>query len=203
MSVKDILTHIRASFLAPPPPALDDLRPLIDVYISDAGTASDPAKSTELDDGLLDIYSDAVDHSDVSHIGAFVGVLYALRMVLSSAAIISWFDSLLRRALREPRLAPDAVVQAKELVLMPLYDDKEAKAQLLRRRLVQLYVLDAPKENDNAVEQMTQEADERAKMAVWKNNLEDLLVSDGFTRPKVSRIETAEAAHTQGCVGTI
>jgi hypothetical protein len=185
MSVKDILTHIRASFVAPPPPPLAELRPLIDVYISDT-SATEPAKSTELDDGLLDIYSDAVDHSDVSHIAAFVGVLYALRMVLSSAAIISWFDSLLRRALREPRLAPEAVAQAKELVLMPLYDDAEAKAQLLRRRLVQLYVLDAPKENDNAVEQMTQEADERAKMAVWKNNLEDLLVSDGFTRPKVS-----------------
>ncbi|CEL57354.1 Tuberous sclerosis 1 protein homolog OS=Schizosaccharomyces pombe (strain 972 / ATCC 24843) GN=tsc1 PE=1 SV=1 [Rhizoctonia solani AG-1 IB] len=31
---------------------------------------------------------------------------------------------------------------------------------------------------------MTQNADERAQMAVWKSNLEDLLVSDGLTRPK-------------------
>ncbi|KAG8752273.1 hypothetical protein FRC12_012047, partial [Ceratobasidium sp. 428] len=141
---------------------------------------------TELDNGLLDIYGDAVNHSDVSHIGAFVGVLYALRMVLSSAAIISWFDSLLRRALREPNLAPGAIAQAKELVLMPLYDEGEVKAGLLRRRLVQLYVLEAPLESDNTVEQMEQEANERTKMIVWKNNLEDLLVSDGLTRPKVS-----------------
>ncbi|KAG9125908.1 hypothetical protein FRC07_005675 [Ceratobasidium sp. 392] len=184
MSVKDILVHIRASFLAPPPPSLSDLLPLIDVYISDTANANDDARATELDNGLLDIYSDAVNHSDVSHIGAFVGVLYALRMVLSSAAIISWFDSLLRRALREPKLAPGAIAQAKELVLMPLYDDGEVKAELLRRRLVQLYVLEAPLESDNTVEQMEQEADERAKMVVWKNNLEDLLVSDGLTRPK-------------------
>ncbi|KDN33553.1 hypothetical protein RSAG8_13349, partial [Rhizoctonia solani AG-8 WAC10335] len=125
-----------------------------------------------------------VDHSDVSHLAAFVRVLYAFRMILSSASIISWFDSLLRRALREPRLDVEAVKQAKELVLMPLYDESESKAQLLRRRLVQLYVLDAPKENDSAVETMAQNADERAKMAVWKSNLEDLLVSDGVTRPK-------------------
>ncbi|KAG8686894.1 hypothetical protein FRC08_012275 [Ceratobasidium sp. 394] len=184
MSVKDILVHIRASFLAPPPPLLSDLLPLIDVYISDTAHSNDDARATELDNGLLDIYGDAVNHSDVSHIGAFVGVLYALRMVLSSAAIISWFDSLLRRALREPKLASGAIAQAKELVLMPLYDDGEAKAELLRRRLVQLYVLEAPLESHNTVEQMEQEADERARMVVWKNNLEDLLVSDGLTRPK-------------------
>ncbi|QRV76227.1 Tuberous sclerosis 1 protein [Ceratobasidium sp. AG-Ba] len=184
MSVKDILVHIRASFLAPPPPSLSDLLPLIDVYISDTANSSDDTRATELDNGLLDVYSDAVNHSDVSHIAAFVGVLYALRMVLSSAAIISWFDSLLRRALREPRLAPGAVAQAKELVLMPLYDDGEVKAELLRRRLVQLYVQEAPLVKDNTVEQMEQEADERARMTVWKNNLEDLLVSDGLTRPK-------------------
>ncbi|KAJ1311827.1 hypothetical protein OPQ81_010288 [Rhizoctonia solani] len=178
-TTKDILLHIRATFIAPPPPQLTDLLPLIDVYISETGQLE-----PELDNGLLDIYSQAVDHSDVSHIGAFVGVLYAFRMVLSSASIISWFDSLLRRALREPKLDVGAVRQAKELVLMPLYDESETKAQLLRRRLVQLYVLDAPKENDSAVETMTQNADERAKMAVWKSNLEDLLVSDGFTRPK-------------------
>ncbi|KAG9103706.1 hypothetical protein FRC06_008700 [Ceratobasidium sp. 370] len=190
MSVKDILVHIRASFLAPPPPLLSDLLPLIDVYISDTANSNDDAKATELDNGLLDVYGDAVNHSDVSHIGAFVGVLYALRMVLSSAAIISWFDSLLRRALREPKLTPGVIAQAKELVLMPLYDDGEAKAELLRRRLVQLYVLEAPLESDNTVEEMEQEADERARMAVWKNNLEDLLVSDGLTRPKVDQSAT-------------
>lgn len=188
MSVKEILDHIRALFLAPPPPSLSHLLPLVEVYISDTPDPSDDAKTTELNNGLLDIYGETVDHSDVSHIAAFVGVLYALRMVLSSAAIISWFDSLLRRALREPRLAPEAVAQTKELVLMPLYDDGETKAQLLRRRLVQLYVLDAPRENDNAVEQMEQQADERAMMSVWKSNLEDLLVSDGLTRPKVSSL---------------
>ncbi|CUA74213.1 Tuberous sclerosis 1 protein homolog [Schizosaccharomyces pombe 972h-] [Rhizoctonia solani] len=179
MPTKDILLHIQAAFLAPPPPQLTDLFPLIEAYISET-----PQLEPELDHGLLDIYSQAVDHSDVSHLGAFVGVLYAFRMLLSSVSIISWFDSLLRRALREPRLDVEAVKQAKELVLMPLYDESESKAQLLRRRLVQLYVLDAPKENESAVETMAQNADERAKMAVWKANLEDLLVSDGFTRPK-------------------
>ncbi|KAL5641632.1 hypothetical protein ACGC1H_001939 [Rhizoctonia solani] len=178
-ATKEILLHIQATFLAPPPPQLTDLLPLIESYISETARLE-----AELDHGLLDIYSQAVDHSDVSHLGAFVGVLYAFRMLLSSVSIISWFDSLLRRALREPRLDVEAVKQAKELVLMPLYDESESKAQLLRRRLVQLYVLDAPKENDSAVETMAQNADERAKMAVWKSNLEDLLVSDGFTRPK-------------------
>ncbi|CAE6505073.1 unnamed protein product [Rhizoctonia solani] len=178
-TTKDILLQIQSKFLTPPPPQLTDIFPLIDVYISETGQLE-----PELDHGLLDIYSQAVDHSDVSHMGAFVGILYAFRMVLSSASIISWFDSLLRRALREPKLDVEAVKQAKELVLMPLYDESESKAQLLRRRLVQLYVLDAPKENDSAVETMTQNADERAKMAVWKSNLEDLLVSDGYTRPK-------------------
>ncbi|GAB1519461.1 hypothetical protein RhiTH_002529 [Rhizoctonia solani] len=178
-TTKDILTHIRSTFNTHSPPQLTDLRPLIDVYISETAHLE-----PELDNGLLDIYSQAIDHSDVSHIATFIGVLYAFRMVLSSASIISWFDSLLRRALREPRLDLEAVKQAKDLVLMPLYDESETKAQLLRRRLVQLYVLDAPRENDSAVETMTQSADERAKMAVWKTNLEDLLVSDGFTRPK-------------------
>ncbi|KAF8742024.1 Tuberous sclerosis 1, partial [Rhizoctonia solani] len=178
-TTKDILTHIRSTFNTHSPPQLTDLRPLIDVYISETAHLE-----PELDNGLLDIYSQAIDHSDVSHIAAFIGVLYAFRMVLSSASIISWFDSLLRRALREPRLDLEAVKQAKDLVLMPLYDESETKAQLLRRRLVQLYVLDAPRENDSAVETMTQSADERAKMAVWETNLEDLLVSDGFTRPK-------------------
>lgn len=188
MSLKELLDHIRALFLAPPPPSLNNLLPLIEVYVSDTPYPCDDAKTTELNNGLLDVYGDTVDHSDVSHIAAYVGILYALRMTLSSAAIISWFDSLLRRALKEPKLAPGAVAQAKELVLMPLYDERESKAQLLRRRLVQLYVLDAPRENDNAVEQMEQEADERAKMTVWKNNLEDLLVSDGFARPKVGLV---------------
>ncbi|KEP48690.1 hamartin protein [Rhizoctonia solani 123E] len=178
-ATKDILLHIQATFLAPPPPQLTDLLPLIEAYVSETAQLE-----AELDHGLLDIYSQAVDHSDVSHLGAFVGVLYAFRMLLSSVSIISWFDSLLRRALREPKLDVEAVKQAKELVLMPLYDESESKAQLLRRRLVQLYVLDAPKENDSAVETMAQNADERAKMAVWKSNLEDLLVSDGFTRPR-------------------
>ncbi|CAE6436938.1 unnamed protein product [Rhizoctonia solani] len=177
-TTKDILQHIQATFLAPPPPHLTDLLPLIDSYISETAQLE-----PELDHGLLDMYSQ-VDHSDISHLAAFVQVLYAFRMILSSASIISWFDSLLRRALREPRLDVEAVKQAKELVLMPLYDESESKAQLLRRRLVQLYVLDAPKENDSAVETMAQNADERAKMAVWKSNLEDLLVSDGVTRPK-------------------
>ena len=186
MSVKELLDHIRALFLVPPPPSLAQLLPLVEVYISDTHDPSNDAKTTELNNGLLDIYGEIVDHADVTHIGAFVGVLYALRMVLSSDAIISWFDSLLRRALREPRLAPEAVAQTKDLVLMPLYDDGESKAQLLRRRLVQLYVLDAPRENDNAVEKMQQQADERAMMAAWKSNLEDLLVLDGFARPKVS-----------------
>ncbi|KAH7345369.1 Hamartin protein-domain-containing protein [Rhizoctonia solani] len=178
-TTKDILLNIQGKFLTDEPPQLTDIFPLIDVYISETGQLE-----PELDHGLLDIYSQAVNHSDVLHIGAFVAILYAFRMVLSSASIISWFDSLLRRALREPKLDVEAVKQAKELVLMPLYDESESKAQLLRRRLVQLYVLDAPKENDSAVETMTQNADERAQMAVWKSNLEDLLVSDGFTRPK-------------------
>ncbi|KAF8760750.1 Tuberous sclerosis 1 [Rhizoctonia solani] len=105
-------------------------------------------------------------------------------MVLSSASIISWFDSLLRRALREPRLDLEAVKQAKDLVLMPLYDESETKAQLLRVAWVQLYVLDAPRENDSAVETMTQSADERAKMAVVENQLGGSLGFRWVHRPK-------------------
>ncbi|CEL57355.1 hypothetical protein RSOLAG1IB_02094 [Rhizoctonia solani AG-1 IB] len=119
-TTKDILTHIRATFTAPSPPQLTDLRPLIDVYISENARLE-----PELENGLSDLYYQDIDHSNVSHIGAFVGVLYAFRMVLSSASIISWFDSLLRRALREPKLDLETVKQAKELVLMPLYDESE------------------------------------------------------------------------------
>lgn len=142
----------------------------------------------ELEQELQDIHVDIVDHSSLFQTEVFLALLYHLIPVLPSISIItSWFDLVLRPALREPRLPYTAVNHAKELILSALRKDDDDKVGEFRRRLMDFYLLDAHNEGSGQDILEWAELDERQreKRACWKLNLEEILLTFGAERPQV------------------
>ncbi|KAF9566237.1 hypothetical protein CPC08DRAFT_703975 [Agrocybe pediades] len=174
---------------APDALPLNDLLSLVDDFVLEC-TASDDAdvQIYQLEEDLQSIYQEVVDYSG-TQTEIFLAVLYHLAPILPSTSVISWFDLVLRPALRDPKLPTQAVSHAKELIITALQKTNEVYVDKIgdfRKRLVELYLLDAFNEgsNDDALEWADLSEEERAKRTHWKHNLEDILVKFGNERPE-------------------
>lgn len=177
-------------------PSLQRLVDTIDISASEWTTPSSPqAKSLLL--LLEDLYHQVLDHAVFHQVQVFLTVLYHLRIVIPVASIIStWFDLVLRPALREPKLSTSTVRFAKELVLLGLvtFDEENTnKTKDFRRRLLDLYLLDAHSESlgEDALEWGELDKVSRDKRECWKSNLEDVLITFGLKCPKVGTRQIA------------
>lgn len=145
---------------------------------------------SRLHEELQIVYDDAVDHTSLGHVEVFLAVLYHLRSLLPSTSIIStWFDLVLRPALREPRLPTVSVMHAKQLIIFAAENEGSThpeKVHEFRRRLMD-HLLDAYNEGsgDDILEWTRLDQSQRDKRHLWKNNLEDVIVKFGLNCPVV------------------
>ncbi|KZT67760.1 hypothetical protein DAEQUDRAFT_728762 [Daedalea quercina L-15889] len=180
-------------------PSLEDLLKQADSFVQ--GLQSSPnrvATVAALEDELQAIYDSIIDYASLTQAEPFLGVLYRLRTILPPSSLIStWFELALRPALREPRLSTPCVEYAKGLTVAALdvnyYADESEeerekqreKVSGFRRRLMELYLLDALNESsgDDVLEWATLGAEQRERKSCWKANLEDVLIRVGLERP--------------------
>ena len=194
---------------SPDAPALSSFLETVDALVAECLHAQNSAGLLEqLEEDLQSVYHDVIDHSESSHSRIFLSVLYRLRSILPPVSIIStWFDLVLRPAIREPKLPPEAVAHAKELIVSALSPvkrvrdavsdepDKEKRREKIkefRRRLMDLYLLDAYNESSGEEVLEWAELDDAQKevKACWKANLEDVLVKIGLQRPQVGLVSS-------------
>ncbi|KAI0310892.1 hypothetical protein OF83DRAFT_1226103 [Amylostereum chailletii] len=170
-----------------PPP---EVYSLVDAFVLDCSASPEPEVLLyNLEEELQAIHGDAVDHDSCQQTEIFLTVLYHLIPILPSSSLIStWFDLVLRPALRDPKLPSAPLAYAKDLVLTALeqadnnYPDKQGE---FRRRILDLYLLDAYNEGaDDVVEWAELPEDQREKRALWKSNLEDVLMRFGLDQPE-------------------
>lgn len=207
MSASDFTRQLRLLLeSSPDAPSLPTLLEQVDAFVLHC--SSSPEADTliaQLEDDLQQIHHDIIDHAVFSQTEIFLLVLFHLRPLLPPSSLIStWFELVLRPALREPKLSTSAVNHAKELILSALdpipsavdtseeheWDRKREKVGNFRRRLMDLYLLDAYNESsgDDVLELAELDDVQREKKACWKSNLEDVLVRVGLHRPQVSAI---------------
>ncbi|KZT26270.1 hypothetical protein NEOLEDRAFT_1132306 [Neolentinus lepideus HHB14362 ss-1] len=192
MSLHDLARHLRQLLDdASDVQATSQLSPFVEALVVEHATSPEPdTLRTRLDDELLTIHRDAVDHTSPRHMEIFLTVLQELRAVLSPCSLIStWFDIILRPALRDPKL-PDATVnRAKDLIISALRrrsDDYFDKIVEFRRRLLDLYLLDAHNEGsgEDVLEWAALDQEQRGKRACWKENLENTLAKYSLEQPE-------------------
>lgn len=147
----------------------------------------DLAVLDELRDDLESMYQDLVDHSSTTKVERFICILHAFLPIFRPIYVVThWWDLVLRAALRNPRLSAKAVQQAKDVTLHGLVLES-SKVTEFRKRIIQLFLLDAYDENSgcDALEQATMSAEERQIQQFWKQNLGDLLEHLSIKRPEV------------------
>jgi hypothetical protein len=168
-----------------------DVYALIDNFVTDINTSEEPESSIGNLENELQVIRNTLDLSECARTEALLSVLRHLEPVLSSTSLIStWFDLVLRPALREPNLSHKAITQAKDLVIVALEkpDNKHPEIQgEFRRRILDLYLLDAPNEAsaDDVLEWADLPREQRDQRRIWKENLEDILVGFGMDQPEV------------------
>ncbi|KAI0703639.1 Hamartin protein-domain-containing protein [Cytidiella melzeri] len=172
-------------------PSLPPFLEAVDTLVADCCVSQDSASVlAQLEEDLQTIYDEVIDHSVSLQIRIFLSVLYHLRPILPPVSLIStWFDLVLRPALREPKLPVDAVTHAKELIvsaLNPAKQQRKEKVREFRRRLMDLYLLDAYNESsgDDVLEWAELDDAQKERKACWKANLEDVLVRVGLQQPQ-------------------
>jgi hypothetical protein len=164
---------------------------LVDTFVTDLNASDDPESPICNLENELQVIRDTLDLSECTQTEALLSVLRRLEPVLSSTSLIStWFDLVLRPALREPNLSHKAITQAKDLVIVALEkpDNRHPEIQgEFRRRVLDLYLLDAS--NEASPEDVLEWADlpreQRDQRKIWKENLEDILVGFGMNQPEV------------------
>lgn len=123
----------------------------------------------------------------------FLAILHLLVSEIPPSSLLSWFDLLLRPALKDTRLPAQSVVHARELVLAILFPvnlnrpTDPDNARDFRRRLFDLYLLDAFNETSeyDALEWAELDEDEQQKSNCWKSNLQHILLHFGSLDPLV------------------
>lgn len=180
----------------PDAPPLDELLILIDDFVLECSSSSEPEVLLfHFEEDLQKVHHDSIDHSSLFHTEVFLAVLYHLGPILPPTSVISWFDIVLRPALREPKLPTPAVNHAKELIISALQRTGETclkKIGEFRCRLFDLYLLDAFNEGsgNDVLEWAELDEEQRDKRSHWKRNLEDILLKYGMEQPQV-RIVTS------------
>ncbi|KAJ6455704.1 hypothetical protein C8R45DRAFT_881137 [Mycena sanguinolenta] len=167
-----------------------DLLSLTDDLILECSSSPEPEVLVfQLEEQLHQLHSDVVDHASLHHTQVFLAVLHYLLPILPAVSIISsWFDLVLRPALREPKLPASAINHAKELVVSALRKDDNRypeKIAEFRCRLLDLYLHDAFNESsgDDVLEWAELDDLQREKKTRWKSNLEEILLKYGQERP--------------------
>ncbi|KIJ39318.1 hypothetical protein M422DRAFT_257931 [Sphaerobolus stellatus SS14] len=173
----DLSRRIRAVLASDNPASKSpDLFAAIAAFVA-TDEAHDVLHLHQLRDELETLYGDVVDHSSAAKVEGFVAILHAFLPVSRPLYVIThWWDLVLRAALRDWRLSPLAVNQAKELALLGFTEDS-AKGAEFRKRVVELYLLDAYDEHsgEDALEQAKYPQEERKGLQFWKDNLRDIL----------------------------
>ncbi|KAI9510233.1 hypothetical protein F5148DRAFT_1180877 [Russula earlei] len=163
---------------------------LVDNFVSDCNASDEPDVSICQLENELQVIRDTLDLSESLQTEALLSVLRHLEPVLSSTSLIStWFDLVLRPALRGPRLSYNAISQAKDLVVVALEKPDTRHPEIqgeFRRRILDLYLLDAS--NEASAEEVLEWADlpreQRDQRKIWKENLEDILIAFGMDQPE-------------------
>ncbi|KIM62085.1 hypothetical protein SCLCIDRAFT_120575 [Scleroderma citrinum Foug A] len=160
----------------------------VEEFVTLHGSSGEPDVLLQLQDELLTIHND-VDHTLLANTEIFIDILYHLNPILSSTSIITtWFDLVLRPALRESKLPTVSVNHAKELIILAAKNVDERypdKASEFQRRLLELYLLDASMDNsDDLLEWAVLDQKDKDKRSLWKSNLEDVLVKFGLQCPQ-------------------
>ncbi|KDQ10321.1 hypothetical protein BOTBODRAFT_147832 [Botryobasidium botryosum FD-172 SS1] len=190
MSPQDVAQSLQAALASPPPVDLTGVTSIAQQFISGLQSLDEEERATataELEKELQYTYENLVDVESTDQVQCFFTVLYVLREALPHASIVSlWFYLAIRPALRNTRLNAATVEHVKELVLMTMQSEGESKPDEIHRRVMDLYLLDAPSEHSavEALEDVDLDSEERKKRRVWKENLQDILITHGLTRPK-------------------
>ena len=102
-------------------PDLKDILSELDDRVHEIESCEDIEKAQQdFEEELQVIYDKEVDHSHVQQLEIFLASLFRCRKVLSSVSIIStWFDLLLKPALREPKLSSAAADHASSSFCRP------------------------------------------------------------------------------------
>ncbi|KAG1754550.1 hypothetical protein EDB19DRAFT_1892526 [Suillus lakei] len=176
---------------APDDARLEQALQAVDEFVRECAASKEPdVLLFRLEEELQSFHSDTITHNSLQHTEVLLAILYRLRPLLTSISVIStWFDLVLRPALREPRLSTPAVNHAKELIISAADRTDERypeKVGEFRRRLLDLYVLDAYNEGsgDDLLEWAELDQEQRERRSLWKFNLEDILVKSGLRRPQ-------------------
>jgi hypothetical protein len=168
-----------------------DVYALVDTFVSDCTASEEPEVSVQTLENDLQVIRDTLDLCECAHTETLLSVLGHLEPVLSSTSLIStWFDLVLRPALREPRLSHSAITQAKDLVVVALEKPDHMHPEIqgeFRRRILDLYLLDAFNEAsiEDALEWAGLPKEQRDQWNIWRGNLEDILVVFGMDQPEV------------------
>lgn len=193
MSITALSSLVRTTLQEP----LDDARleqalQAVDEFVREYAPSKEPEVLLfQLEEQLQLIHSDTITHNSIQQVEVLLAVLYRLRPLLTSTSIVStWFDLVLRPALREPQLSTPAVNRAKELIVSAAERGDERYPERVgefRRRLLDLYVLDAYNEGSghDLLEWAELDRGQREKRSLWKCNLEDVLVKYGLRLPQV------------------
>lgn len=192
MSTTEVSRQIRLC-LERSPQALStsEVYALVDTFVSDCAASEEPETSVQTLENDLQVIRDTLDLSECAQTETLLSVLHHLEPVLSSTSLIStWFDLVLRPALREPTLSHSAIAQAKDLVVVALEKPDNIHPEIqgeFRRRILDLYLLDAFNEAsaEDALEWAGLPKEQRDQWTIWKENLEDILVVFGMDQPEV------------------
>ncbi|KAF9452301.1 hypothetical protein P691DRAFT_805185 [Macrolepiota fuliginosa MF-IS2] len=176
---------------------LDELLAQVDDFVMECSSSEEPEELiAHLEEELQVVYHDVVDYTNLRQGEIFLTVLRHLAPVIPSTSVISWFDLVLRPALREPKLPTTPVNYAKELIIQAIKKNKDVYSDRIenyaervagfRKRVFDLYLLDAFNEGseNDILEWAGLEEEERQKRTCWKANLEDVLIKYGQENPE-------------------
>lgn len=161
---------------------------LTNEFVLECSSQNPHVQLSQLEEDLQKVLHD-VDHSALFQTEVLLDVLHHLGPILPPTSVISWFDIVLRPALREPKLPTATLNHAKDLIVFALRNTEDGfsdKVGDFRRRLLDLYLLDAFNEGsgDDLLEWAELDEEQREKRTHWKCNLEDLLLKFATERPQ-------------------
>jgi hypothetical protein len=192
MSTTEVSRQLRLYLEASPQaPSAQEVYALLDDFISDCNLSEKGEVSVHNLEDELQVIRDTLDLKECAQTEALLSVLRRLEPVLSSTSLIStWFDLVLRPALRDPRLSHKTIALAKDLVIVALEKPDNRYPEIqgdFRRRILDLYLLDAFNEAsaEDVLEWVDLPKEQRDQRNIWKENLEDILVVFGMDHPEV------------------
>jgi hypothetical protein len=185
--------QIRATLAGNTTLPLAELLLLVDDFVVECSSSAEPEVLLfQFEEELQNIYDHVLDHSSLLQKEIFLAILYHLCAILPATSVIStWFDLVLRPALRETKIPTIATNHAKEIIILALTRTDPnylEKVREFRCRLLDLYLFDTYNEasEDDVLELVRLDQGEKDNRMRWKENLEDILLKLGITRPHVS-----------------